>query len=1254
MRDYLKPGTRIRVSGNIIYTITGEPIGEGGGSVIYPALRSIPDGGGYRTGSIRYAVKECYPESGRFEFTRSAAGEVRPCDEKPEAAEYLERLKAMQREEGDISGKIYQNAFRLTPITEAYSHIELSFGDSDDFHPAANQISIMELLSDKGESLRRCLRERKRLNVHEAFEVIRQVLFAVDEVHRAGYLHLDIQDGNVFIKGVLDRKDNMITLIDFGAARPVLSDGLCAEITDRVIYSTRGFSAPEILFHNDGHLRLGREADLYSIGCLLLVLLTGHRYTTQELTANSTGRYIPAFAVRKTGCPGHLVRKMQDILAKALRNDPSVRYGSAEEMLADVDEMRKLLAPHVDPLSAAEFDAFICYAHGEKENAAAAALRDSLERYRDSAFGERKIRRVFLDEGELSSCADYGESINAALKNSRWLIVLLSERAKESRWVGEEIKTFLAHHDKSKVLAVLLEGEPSEVFPEALTRSGLTADNLLAADARAEDRKRSIPAEDSRQNDLRQITGKIKGDVTLRIAAPILGTTYESLKQRVRIYRMKRAFAAAVVTLCALAGFLGYAAVKANKIAEQERQIAGQQSLIAEQARKEADLQKDRQAELLAAQAQDFYDKKDYTKAAESALDSLELTEKGCRRRSALKKILIECLNLYVQPEEARYSVVPTGVFREETGVSPERCFLNSDGSRLFMVCGRRVSVWDTSDRRMISAFDSGAELSEKMCAGRESLLNEKDGQLIIWSDRELVCFGYETGEVAWRKEFEGEKLGQVLVQPERGIVLDMFRSGQSGQAVVEERNITDGELRGEHVFDSGGLNRPFGFACDLSDDGRYIACLCTAAGGQTEMVLRIYDLSDNILTESEPEEIDPWGSYRTEDVMFAGGGRVLASKYDGPANIRSYADDEHYADRVGAKNFRISCYDVRDGGKVWSYAESDTDLRGLWESRIMPVEVDGVSAVAAAVGNTVLILDTEGGGCLLKMQLDSAVTYWDRTEEGLRFVLSSGEILYVPETLDMKEALSARNLPADAGVMCADGSCLYVAGDAERGTVIRYERGRADDSYAEEAADSGAAAADSGAAAFAEMPGDEQVTEWKFAPENEEGDGPGSIEIGICEDGESFEIRADEVRQVNTGRKILALSLVPGLTPEGAGIFAGFEDKVRLYGCSGTLIGEAELPRPLIYKEPGKARLYFPEKDALCYTDSSIGYLIDVYDDGIDVVRSVKNVAGFDHDKGELILRIWNDRGGFSGGRLSYRTLDEIRRLASLWCQAP
>ena len=1321
MRDYLKPGTRIRVSGNIIYTITGEPIGEGGGSILYPALRSLPDKGGYRTSPIRYAVKECYPDSGRFEFQRNDAGEICPSGGGTEAARYLERLKSMQREEGEISGKIYQKAFRLTPIIEAYSQVELSFDksegldsegldsegldsedldsgaidseslDSGDFHPVSNQISVMELLSDKGESLRRALGDRKRLNVREAFEVIRQVLFAVEEVHRAGYLHLDIQDGNVFIKGVLDRGDNMITLLDFGAARPVLSDGLCAEIADRVIYSTRGFSAPEILYHNDGHLRLGRQADLYSIGCLLLVLLTGHRYTTAELAANRTGRFIPAFAVRKTGCPRHLVPKMQAILAKALQNDPAMRYGTAGEMLADVEEMRKLLAPHTDPLTAAQFDAFLCYAHGEKENAAALALRDSLERYRDSAFGERKIRRVFLDTGELSSCADYGESIKAALTNSEWLIVLLSKRAKESRWVGEEIRTFLAHHDPSRVLAVILEGEPGEVFPEALRESGLTEDNLLAADARAEERRQS----DSTAEERRQIERKIRGDVTLRIAAPILNTTYEALRQRDRLYRMKRGFAAATVALCALAGFLGYAAVKANRIAEQQRQIAEQESLIAQKAQREADLQKDRQAELLSAQAQDFYDKKEYGKAAESALASLELTETGCHRRSVMKKLLIECLNLYVQPEEAADTIVPTGVFREITGSTPKACFLNSEGTRLFMIGDRKVSVFDTAERRLVSSLDSAYAPAEQMYTEGRSLLNEEDGQLILWSDREIVCFGYESGEVIWKKEAQGEEFGQVLVHAGRGSVYVLFRSGQSGQIVIEERNLADGALRGEHTFEAKERKKPFGFACDLSDDGRYIACICTETKGQAdraEMVLRIYDLGDDILTERGLSDADPWGSYRTEKVLFADGGRVLAAKYDGPVNVRKSADEVHYADRIGAKNFRISCYEAGSGERAWSYAETDADLRGLWEPQIRPVRLDGVSAVVAAVGNTVLILGEEDGRCLRRVQLDSAIVYWDEVGEGwagggvgsggaggdgvggdagesggagadeaggaLRFVLDSGEILYLPKTLDMQECRGVRSFPAGTAVLCADASRFYTTGEAEHGTVIRYERGLSDDSYQ--------VMAEAEGAALASAAGDDRVTRTEYgagggagADAAGEGGGagtgtgadraPGIIEVRICGDGTSFEIETEGVKKVSVGRDILTLSLLP----DGAGIFVGLQDKVRLYGCDGALLGEAELPRGLLRSEAGSAQVYFPERDALCYTDSGVGYLIDVYDQGIEVVRPIRNVVGFDHDKGAFVLRSGSGRE-IVYGRLRYRTLAEIMRQAGLWCQAP
>ena len=73
--------------------------------------------------------------------------------------------------------------------------------------------------------------------------------------------------------------------------------------------------------------------------------------------------------------------------------------------------------------------------------------------------------------------------IREALKNSGWLIVICSSETKDSPWVNLEIKTFLEFHDRSRILAVVTEGEPEDVFPKELLGSDRTAE-VLAADAR--------------------------------------------------------------------------------------------------------------------------------------------------------------------------------------------------------------------------------------------------------------------------------------------------------------------------------------------------------------------------------------------------------------------------------------------------------------------------------------------------------------------------------------------------------------------------------------------------------------------------------------------------------------------------------------------------------------------------------------------------------------------------------------------------
>lgn len=561
MRKVLQEGTWIRLSQGELYKITGKPIGEGGGSIVYPCKKISYLDGKITVSEIDYALKECFPLSAAFVFERREDGEIVSASEDPASVRYLDSVKKMQMQEQEITGKIYNTAARTIPVISASGEVELSFDEGHTFHLVNNTVTIMTSLESKGKALKSYLSQGEKFSVVQAFQIIKQVLFAVKEVHEAGFLHLDIQDGNVFIKGSLSEEDNLVSLVDFGAARPVCEDGLCPVIRDRALFSTIGFESPEIVGHNDGTLRLGAEADLYSVGYLLLLMLTGKRYTQRELDSANIGLYLSKRKLKKLNCPAHMADKVHQIISKALKKTPEERYHSCEEMLADVSDLIHALQPYKSDLSQVVYDAFICYRHGETDSQAAKILQQKLEHFHIPWMRKnkiKKIRRVFMDEGELSSCSDFGLQIREALKNSGWLIVICSSETKDSPWVNLEIKTFLEFHDRSRILAVVTEGEPEDVFPKELLGSDRTAE-VLAADARGETPE--------------QVLRNVKKNVLLKIAAPILGTTYDSLKQRQRNYIIKKyAVIGSLAVLMANAFFL-FAMDRNHRIEEQNRRI---------------------------------------------------------------------------------------------------------------------------------------------------------------------------------------------------------------------------------------------------------------------------------------------------------------------------------------------------------------------------------------------------------------------------------------------------------------------------------------------------------------------------------------------------------------------------------------------------------------------------------------------------------------------------------------------------------
>ena len=246
-----------------------------------------------------------------------------------------------------------------------------------------------------------------------------------------------------------------------------------------------------------------------------------------------------------------------------------------DRVRAEGGDERHVTVPH--PL----YFAFLSYSHvdagwGEW-------LHDELEKFRvpSSLAGRltpqgvvpKRLTPIFRDRKELAASGDLGAEIREALIASRFLIVLCSPSAANSRWTNAEIDTFKRVRPDGAVLAAIVEGEPfaSEI-------PGREAEECLPPALRVRYDRRGRPTAkraDPLCADLRENRdGKRLG--LLKLVAGMLGVGLDSVVQRETVRRQRRLAMLAAASLAGMAvtSTLAVTAIQSRDAARDQRREA--------------------------------------------------------------------------------------------------------------------------------------------------------------------------------------------------------------------------------------------------------------------------------------------------------------------------------------------------------------------------------------------------------------------------------------------------------------------------------------------------------------------------------------------------------------------------------------------------------------------------------------------------------------------------------------------------------
>ncbi|MEG0395971.1 MAG: Stk1 family PASTA domain-containing Ser/Thr kinase [Oscillospiraceae bacterium] len=191
------------------------------------------------------------------------------------------------------------------------------------------QFIVMEYID--GITLKEYMDERKEpLTYKETVFFVSQTLQALAHAHDKGIVHRDIKPQNIMLL-----RDGTIRVMDFGIARLSRAQG-ASTMTDKAIGSVH-YISPE---QAKGDVT-DAKADIYSVGIMMYEMLAGKLPFESDSTVSVAIKQISDVAKPIREINANVPAALEAIAEKAMAKEPSQRFASAMDMLADIEEFKK-------------------------------------------------------------------------------------------------------------------------------------------------------------------------------------------------------------------------------------------------------------------------------------------------------------------------------------------------------------------------------------------------------------------------------------------------------------------------------------------------------------------------------------------------------------------------------------------------------------------------------------------------------------------------------------------------------------------------------------------------------------------------------------------------------------------------------------------------------------------------------------------------------------------------------------------------